>query len=118
MIGDLVYARINHPVQVVGVTTDSIETTNKEGFYYEESFEPIPLTPEILEKNGFKRIKRPVFADAFVISESMYWCNYALFSCDDGNYFGDTARIICYCYSVHELQHALKLCGIDKEIVL
>lgn len=86
---------------------------------------PIPLTPEILEKNGlekrcsdelvlFDNSKIDITGEYFII-----------------RYFVNTQRVwlckrtgVCEneirknCQYVHELQHALKLCGIDKEIVL
>ena len=98
--------------------------------------EPIPITPEILEKNGFDingipEDMQPVEErdwsdDTYVWSgqetpdEVMEVCVYME---DPNNFF---AEIICqYCHVdgvhikyVHELQHALRLCGIEKEIVL
>lgn len=90
---------------------------------------PIPLTPEILEKNGFKKNGIP----------NMDWCDdiYAwsrqetpdermfvsVYMDDPANFF---VEVYCqYCHAdgirvkyVHELQHLLKLCGIDKNIEL
>lgn len=79
-----------------------------------EHIEPIPLTPEILEKNGFTRYgqvyanlqqwvgkfgdKRKSFVQDIRTGEWVMndvWINY-----------------------VHELQHVLKLCKIEKEIEL
>ena len=86
---------------------------------------PLPITHEILKKNGFGYIEKTVFAyDTLLfhyypgeehICENMdfhigtngqtYWLNVN----------GNTIRRLKY---VHELQHALRLCGIEKEIVL
>ena len=81
--------------------------------------EPIPLTAEILEKNGFK--EKGVFycLDTFdyyglyicEITESIWRVQFYNHECSAFD------SIICVGY-VHELQHALRLCGIDKEIVL
>lgn len=86
--------------------------------------EPIPLTPEILEKNGF------VTKD-----EQGNWKGYRIYSIFDANknctfmlklYEKDSIYeisldmapyYITFKY-VHQLQHAMKLCGINKEIVL
>ena len=72
--------------------------------------EPIPLTPEILEKNGFnydEDRKAYLMGVIFQVKPE----KYGLFS-----------FVICGCpyslNSVHQLQHALKLCGIEKEIEL
>ena len=77
-----------------------------------EYLSPIPITPEILEKNGFTRD-----ADGMNdIDEISVEITYGEWQRVDGRhkYLGE-ARIIKY---VHELQHALLLCGIEKEIVL
>ena len=72
---------------------------------------PIPLTVEILEKNGF------VYDD---LPMSQYFEQYGLQLYYGGNGF----RINCginvslIIDSVHEIQHALRLCGIEKEIEL
>ena len=76
-----------------------------------EKIEPIPLTPEILEKNGFIYNELP-----FVQG----WEQFGLTLTNGGNGFRincgiNVAMIID---SVHELQHALRLCGIEKEIEL
>ena len=80
--------------------------------------QPILLTPEILEKNGIKRdTNGRIFGEYFdedkngfleisVNCEGIWWSiNY------------DEYHILRFKY-VHELQHALKLCGIEKEIEL
>lgn len=73
--------------------------------------EPIPLTEEILEKNGFK--DGQYFAELYiqgwhVISDARNLC----MECERGWHM----NIPCRC--VHELQHALRLCQIEKEIEL
>jgi len=72
---------------------------------------PIPITPEILEKNGF------VYNDLPFVQG---WEQYGLTLTVGGNGFhiscGQNVSMIID--SVHQLQHALHLCGIKKEIVL
>ena len=86
--------------------------------------EAIPLTAEILEKNGFpldvEETNHPLYKGTeikeYIISmppngykEHLIW---------NGEYYimFDSPKVrIDY---VHQLQHALRLCGIDKEIVL
>lgn len=109
MIGDWVLDG-NHIAQVVLLTCDGIiETTFNESSNI-EVVEPIPLTTEILEKNGFyydEDRKAYLMGVIFQVKPE----KHGLFSFK-----------ICGCpyplSAVHELQHALKLCGIDKEIVL
>lgn len=75
------------------------------------TIEPIPLTKEILEKNGFD-FERHAFREDEHYALEIY--------IDDGVRW----TINCYEYDillleyVHQLQHALKLCGIEKEIKL
>lgn len=71
---------------------------------YGEDINPIPLTPEILEKNGW-----------FPLDEYRYEGDIALAKGRD--YFRLKNTTICI-NSVHELQHALRLCGINKEVEL
>ena len=71
-------------------------------------WQPIPLTVEILEKNGFE--------DAFWISTS---CNLLWKDGKLQNFCREEDDEVCIpCEYVHELQHALRLCKIEKEIVL
>lgn len=42
--------------QVVGMTDEYLQTTYRTAIYLYSQIQPIPLTPEILEKAGFKRI--------------------------------------------------------------
>lgn len=70
---------------------------------------PIPLTPEILEKNGFYKNATP----------NEYEYNYGVFDIFY-NIKHSLVRIELYernCYEftigyVHEFQHALRLCGL------
>jgi hypothetical protein len=94
---------------------------------WSDSIEPIPLTPEILEKNGFEHIKQKVIipskSQEEVEVEYMYCkelpCSfdiihgYLMFNSNI-----DLCSIRMVVNYVHELQHLLKLCGIDKEIVV
>lgn len=85
---------------------------------------PIPITPEILEKNGFKG-EMYAFLD---ISPNLYLEYYYhehrlrewWTGIDEWNNHAEVKEIVfkCQCHYIHELQHALRLCGIEKEIEL
>lgn len=84
--------------------------------YIVHDIEPIPLTPEILEKNGFKKdfeLKgcywRPDCRKYCIVKEIETW--YFAF-----RHMGGGHICISECNYVHQLQHALRLCGINKEI--
>ena len=93
-----------------------------------EYLDPIPLTPEILEKNGFKK---SIFRDIEGQHQWSWWRDTLtvvtlwMRELNDNPTDGWMIRIestpAACCLkisSVHELQHCLKLCGIEKEIVL
>lgn len=128
MIGDWVKSRgeIEQVTSVYDgfICTDSFEDSHD---YY---FEPIPLTPEILEKNGFENdfYEEESVVDYHTIRLKGYslkhnigdingylvtWCNGALNVTTD--FHGCVQKEIAY---VHELQHCLKLVGIKKDIEL
>ena len=112
MIGDWVSYKDKMPCRITAICKDCAvvdnDTTQDWDIDYED-LRPIPLTAEVLEKNGF------VFANGH------YWLK------DD-----DDMMLVVVAYGlfllngysnmdlrhVHELQHALRLCGIDKDIEL
>ena len=86
--------------------------------------EPIPLTPEILEKNGFERAPQVSDIEPFDTDEEgnkHYSYNKTFWGWfQPGNIFCIPANGMGWLYLkyVHQLQHALRLCGIEKEIIL
>lgn len=82
-----------------------------EGGIWCEYLDPIPLTPEILEKNGF--INGEFYASSHIEDWQIM---------SDGSHLAARSErgwcIDIPCRYVHELQHALRLCGIEKEMEL
>ena len=81
-----------------------------------KSIQPIPLTPEILEKNGFT-------THISHCGVKWLWIEKQKFELaideENGNKITTALGLIdIEIKYVHELQHALKLCGIDKTIEL
>ena len=105
--------KVSNEQQFFSVGYYHTEDKAEEGCFIDE-IQPIPLTAEILEKNGFSRFSTSYLLEGehFVLGNpsnpKQYMDNYWLRVCN---------RDIHIEY-VHELQHALRLCGIDKEIVL
>ena len=75
---------------------------------------PIPITAEILEKNGFEKISKtqPWFRYKTDITVARY--------ADDlwGFGIGVACNELWGLSGVHDLQHAMRLAGVDKEINL
>ncbi len=136
MIGDLV--RVNRDglcikkdtiVEVRGVDADDrlvekglvgcahcnpLDENQFAGGIWCEYLEPIPLNPEILEKNGIKNeIKLSVCGNGEY--NILWWVEGSWLevqNLENGN------ECSIYCPYVHLLQHAICLCGIEKEITL
>lgn len=130
MIGDWVLEGGQYPHKVGGLD-EQIDGM------LPECYSPIPLTPEILEKNGFKQDKECPFVyetdDEDVIIDLYDPDPRSRLSKKDEydkmvgirlsptppygfSYWGQS--LIIRANYVHELQHALRLCGIKKEIVI
>lgn len=90
----------------------------------EGCYTPIPLTPEILEKNGFTEIKGA--CPTFKIDIYGYLIKVTFPKENKETNKGNPFLVIdsrpsyysSECLYVHELQHVLKLLGIKKEIEL
>jgi len=85
---------------------------NKLAWVRESLLEPIPITPEVLEKNDWE--ERPT---GYVFyTDGKRYDNSLWYIFGSNTFVVNTAEFqIKY---VHELQHALRLCGIKKEIKL
>ena len=115
MVGDWVYIT-DHPMK------KEVKQVKPEHFLRSlVVFEPIPLTPEILKKNGILYEKQSYY---YVIEddkdlECTYYIQqvqgYWTIGVDIGAYDCSVFARIKY---VHQLQHALKLCEIEKEIII
>ena len=68
-------------------------------------FEPIPLTSEILEKNGWKHSNNLMIVG--IDDSDFYWS-------EEFGVLYKNQYNMCNCKYVHQLQHALRLCGLDE----
>lgn len=129
MIGDWVNLRVEEDNFSDNISVTSTDLGNH---YILKHIEPIPLTPAILEKNGFHEW---IGDDCEWRYERKYWCTgiYIVVSknepCEEAgirisidfgeNKWGAWHALNLYNKNyVHELQHALRLCGIYEEIIL
>ena len=129
MYGDWCYNKHGFPMRITNVGEDYAYATfeGNEGDPWEfddkdDQPEPIPITPEILEKNGFEMFKYDgwvhyyrIFGNGAIpfvlhstIGGEMLSQEVDIFSTST-----NTNRGIDVNY-VHELQHALRLCGLNE----
>lgn len=137
MIGDWVYGctdpyetdrdKKKYPVKVIRIDANGDTMTEGENPFtdpYEDEWwdlEPIPITPEILEKNGFKQDPKSRSRKSHqIITNDVYisWWKGRLNIMYKPFVGHSTNHINCDGKYVHELQHALRLAGIEKEILL
>lgn len=121
MIGD--WVQDLSPVVIDAISNEDICTYQcKDGYITDNprNLKPIPLTPEILEKNGWKHkyygIYRQTIGETITIDIFPEGC-----SVEDERGSQCLYRLRYHLPAlkfVHELQHALRLCGIEKEIKL
>jgi hypothetical protein len=112
-----------HSITIINETKDGSVIAG----HFAEELTPIPLTQDILDKNGFKRIQDTYL---FNIGTNQFgndlWIEIGPDSWIENNkvYIDSLKEVdnamICVttCKYIHEFQHLLKLCKIEKEIVL
>jgi hypothetical protein len=94
--------------------------------WYLKLIEPIPLTPEILKKNGFVNsyIDLSLNKDSIYKYNHFYTGNSVIVDMESNKlivkFENDIWMNLPYCRTiyVHELQHVLKHCDIKKEIII
>ncbi len=125
------WVRITEPDNLAGATVRIYSLSSQEGAYFTvtvddsefgyyirevfcEDIEPIPITEEILEKNGFVR-----FGTSYMLEkEGFLLSNPSSPSQYHDNYFikiGIKSVNIKY---IHQLQNILRVLDIDKEIAI
>lgn len=132
MVGDVVRCNTLPYIQVASITKKKIGyhvKPNEPRMHYIRLCEvnPIPLTPEILEKNGFKNGKLNV-SPQYYLEDSGVFIGVTLKDIPDKHKGIDIAKSRLFfqldvshieeALYVHQLQHALRLCRIEKEIIL
>ncbi len=115
MIGDWVFNTHNRKPEQVQEIRERMVMLDYNDLYDYDEIEPIPLTAEILAQNGFSKSR--------LMGEQRHFTYYlgpslsmlAIYDADFSVHIGDGAR---YVKNVHQFQHILKDCGIDKEIII
>ena len=120
MIGDWVRHINGTPYQVTCLKHDDFACGIPHLWSYNNKFEPIPITNELLEKNGFKRLVDKNVGERWWIDDDYFdvivyeWSDSIWVFRYDGTEMNTPheQRVIGY---LHELQHAFRDCGIEKE---
>ena len=141
-IGDWVYIPMYHSDGSSG-TAQINEIIKKHGTYYLkfgdflsaeiDKCQPVPLTPEILEKNGFKKDGYSSLSPDYYLEDDTcsIWINLNS-TCDKSKTVWCENKTTKFSVDmeesrlslqknplfVHQLQHILNFCGIDKTIEL
>lgn len=127
MIGDWV---------MTGIDIAQVAAIDERGIYVDDPIstclvhvdfrfvKPILLTGEILKKNGFKLVTLKdstiqihdwlAYRDVFTMCCLLYDKIYEFYNL----ILSDNDNKIIHIFCVHELQHAMRVCGIKKEIEL
>ena len=133
--GDIATAfvkKVQQPARIKSILGDQelifveVETEDDFGTIYlkMEHIRPIPITAEILEKNGFTRGQRGDFyhylrldknRTLYIHASTNGWRTEITY---DAAGILRTTHLVPDMNSVHDLQHALRLAGVDKEINL
>lgn len=125
MIGDVVSVNYT-PLQIAALGTAKAGFLDARGemfYHYYDNINGIELTDEILKNNitgdedGYYLCVKAMSGEIVIVKQSDNNFYLAARCYNDGKYIlvGGTETRLRY---VHELQHALRLCGIEKEIVL
>lgn len=111
-----------------GINRSWIAGCENGGCIHMSNVEPIPLTPEILEKNGFEKwgnhswyneILRQIYVRIVYLPEKDRDLHSSIWHFDFPCVVSAIANGVSFrCDYIHELQHVLKLCCIKKEIKL
>lgn len=108
---------ITPPMRVAEISSDEVmlQLGSVKHYAFVDDLQPIPITAEVLEKSGFTHDKwsKKIWRYEDEESEVVYYI--------EGNKVEvttDDCKINLVCTSVAELQHALRLAKVGKEIVL
>ena len=136
MIEDWVMNTHNRKPEQIREILERMVMLDYNDLYNYDEIEPISLTPEILARMGFTIEEVHKYDDTYTEDEYIatmkcvdsrkceveieyktYWKKLRAFNYDPRNRLGFTS-IETQVEYVHELQHIMRICGIEKEIVI
>ncbi len=119
MIGDWVNAGYNSKVTGIDLNTDAIRIAGNIGWFKTYEHKPVPITPEILEANGFEKyghrcsiwLNREDFDNHTEIEYRIDQNWFELKRMANRLYIYQLKGEVHY---VHELQHLLRAAGLNE----
>lgn len=135
MLGDYIAIKcadrstINIKVSSIGelmIAGTMVNNPNASSWRHYNDLQPIPLTSEVLEKNAH-RVPGYLVWDLEADGAEVQYVPETMDTTDPPMQYrlaprqrnlGVAETLICHIRYVHELQHALRICKINKEIVL
>lgn len=108
---------ITPPMRVAEISSDEVmlQLGSVKHYAFVEDLQPIPITAEVLEKNGFTHDKwsKKIWRYEDEESEVVYYIEGSRLEITTND-----CKMNITCKGVAELQHALRLAKVGKEIVL
>ena len=124
MIGDY-FRFFGDLVRIIGISEDDVfvirEDVEQKDIVDADKLEPIPITKEFLEKNGFESIAPPISQFRWISDDErteVVLHSSCLSVIKNLGYEDEEEFVLPLPAYVHELQHAMRLLGIEKEIEL
>jgi hypothetical protein len=101
-------------MRVAEISSDEVmlQLGSVKHYAFVEDLQPIPITPKILEKNGV------ALAEDYDENGGLFTCPAFSVVKYGNSYTFEVPQARVRVEHVHELQHALRLAGIEKEIEL
>ena len=121
MVGDWVFLFDDKIAKVDCIGNTEVFLSDETGLDWQVTYEhirPIFLTPEILELNGFVLQEKEVGLFGVTIAPHYTRDDLPFEVFCDGDPFAIWFRDPIDIAYVHQLQHVIRLCGVNQEIVL
>ena len=118
MIGDWFRCTDPTPMKITAIDSWNMVVEDQEGFKVEVGdLQPIPLTEDILLKNGFESYEERY---RLITADDAIFVEHIIAETNDFFWFTNKSRvfrqikpsIVCNFNYVHEIQHLLRLCGL------
>jgi len=115
MLGNWVKTDITEPQRVAAVTGENQVMLAYNDVYSDSEIEPVPLTDDFFERNGWKR-NGAKYTHPDITGEIICWGNGKYIAGFQGNQSPHKYLCSFEIHFVHQLQQIFSLCGIEVEL--